>query len=157
MSDIFKIYIDRLTKERMEKIAFSSDCSFLDIHEAELQFADPIDVKGEAYLTKEHLIIHLKIHTAASLLCKICNGPACKEIILDNFYHAEPLENIKRGIYDYSVKLREAVLLEVPAFLECNNGNCPQRTELKEYFTENTMQASKKESRHFPFKNLQQE
>jgi hypothetical protein len=53
-------------------------------------------------------------------------------IKLSNFYHGEPLAEIRTGVYDFSQMLREAVLLEVPHFAECK-GNCPQRVAVKKY------------------------
>ncbi len=152
MSEVCKIYIDRLTNERVEKISTTIDSKFLAVNEAELHFDPSISVKGSAYLTKNHLIICLNADIRLSQPCKVCNALVSHKISLKNFYHAENLENISGGVYDYSQNLREALLLEIPAFVECNDGKCPDRRELEKYLIDKSSQQSPAE--HFPFKNL---
>ncbi len=62
--DQLKIYIDQTQRcSQTFKIEEVLSPDFLDIREEELLFKDPIHLKGEAYLSSEHLIIHLNIST----------------------------------------------------------------------------------------------
>lgn len=146
------LFIDRLQSGKTEKIKEILSSEFLDIHEAELTFSDKVFIDGEAYLANEHLIIQLEVKLTATLPCSICNHPTELPLELHRFYHTEEIGQIKSHIYNYSSALREAILLEVPSFVECGD-NCPNRDELKKYIHQDK---SKKldESVQFPFAEL---
>lgn len=133
MTQSFKIYIDRLKNEETEEISIIAPSEFIDIHEQDLSFPNPVRIHGEAYLADDHLILHLKIETEALIPCKICNGPVCFPLIIDDFYHTEELSSLKSSVFDYTSPLREALLLNLPAFIECNAGSCPERDTLSHY------------------------
>lgn len=147
MTHALKIYIDRLSGERTEKIEETLAPSFIDVDEKDLQFPASVSLKGKAYLAEDHLIIQLKIETEAKITCAICNERVKQKIDVKQFYHTEELENIRGHVYDYTDPLREAILLEVPSYVECL-GSCPKRTELKNYFQEETSHEQ------FPFSDL---
>ncbi len=79
-----KIYIDRLNGAPPSKIEAVLPPDFLEIDDEELLFKDPVNVKGEAYLADEHLIINLSIETTAYLPCSICNDPVHTPIQIKN-------------------------------------------------------------------------
>jgi uncharacterized metal-binding protein YceD (DUF177 family) len=139
-----QIFIDRLTEGREELIDWSLPSTFLDIHEESLSFAPEVSVQGKAYLADNFLIIQVNIEATALLPCVICNKIVEKTIALEGFYHAEPIT--KERIFDFTEKLRDAILLEVPQFYECNNGNCSERQELEKFM--------KRESTRLPFADL---
>ena len=147
MENPLKIYIDRLSGEKTEKIAETLSSSFIDVNEKDLKFKGPVSLKGKAYLAEDHLIIQLDVEAEALIPCAICNETVEKKLHIRGFYHTEELEKIRGQVYDYTHPLREAVLLEVPSYVECLN-NCPQRMSLKNYL--------KKGSDHeqFPFADL---
>ena len=145
---MLKIYIDRLVGEKTEIIREKADPSFLDIHEDELSFSMPIEIEGSSYLAGDHLILHLKAETEATLPCSICNEKVTAKILLDDFYHTALLDDCKEAVYDYSEVLREAILLEVPQFIECPQG-CPEHSAIKPYLS--------KEKTHYPFGELEQQ
>ncbi len=151
MSETFKIYIDRLRGGTTQKIDALLDPAFLDVNEPDLRFAQPVRVHGEAYLTDEHLVIHLKAKATANIPCAICNTPTETEISVDNFYHTEMLQEIRSGVFDFTEVLREAILIEVPRTLECNQGKCPERETISPYLR-NTKKSDK--TTHFPFTDL---
>lgn len=151
MDDAFKIYVEQLRKGDVEKINEKFDPSFLDIQEKELVFEDPILVIGEAYTTESELILHLEISTYAKLPCSICNEPVKIPVRLNNFYHSEPIERIKGGIFSMMDMLREGILLETPSFAECNEGLCPKRKDLERFFKKTT---TEEESEYRPFDHL---
>lgn len=133
MDDTFKIYIEQLRGGEIEEISEDLSPDFLDIHEKDLVFVDPVIVEGQAYLTENDLVLHLDINTFCLVPCAICNSQVKVEIKIKGFYHAVPLEEIKSGIYNFREILRETILLEVPLSAECEQGNCPHRKEIEKY------------------------
>lgn len=148
---MFKIYVDRLKDGQTEKIEEMAPPDFLDVHESELNFLEPVSVSGEAYLADDHLVMHLKIKTDAQMPCSICNDKLKFLIDIPDFYLAEKLEELKSPIFDYSSELREAILVQVPAYAECCNGRCPERESIKKYLKN----SQPEETPHsFPFSEL---
>ncbi len=145
------IWIDRLKNGQTQKIAESLNPSFLDTNEADLKFLAPVQIQGEAYLTNEELILHLKASTKANLPCVICNELITIDLALDSFYHTQPIHEIPSAIFDYQELLREALLLEIPHYVECNQGKCPDRPAITPYLCSNKQQ---KQEVHFPFSDL---
>lgn len=139
------IFIDRLKKEEVLHIKEETPSAFLEISEPELSFKDPVHISGKAYIVEDHLILQFNIQTTCDVPCCICNTLFTKNINIQSFYHAQPLEELKLPIFDYSLLVREAILLELPAFTECNAGNCPERTCVSKYLST---------SNSFPFQDL---
>ena len=144
---MFKIYVDRLKDGQTETIEETLPPDLLEVKEKELQFTAPIHVSGKAYLAEDHLVLQLKIKTEATMPCLICNGSVQKKITIPSFYHTEEVGDIRWQIFDYLSPMREAILLEVPNFVECM-GSCPKRGELKSYLGKGESQ--------FPFKDLEE-
>ena len=147
----FKIYIDRLKGGHTTRLHGSFDPAFLEVHEAELQFHHPVKVSGEAYLTDDHLVIHLSAATIAQMPCSICNQMIQTKVYTKDFYHTVPLAEIPSAIFDFSDPLREALLIELPRTVECNEGQCPSRETLKPF-----MRSEKRSEKtdYFPFSNI---
>ncbi len=159
MSDIFTIYIDRLKSGHTTLIEETIPSDFLGVEEKDLQFTDPVKVKGETYLADDHLILHFKIETSATLPCSACNEKFKLPVIIDNFYHAEPIKELKTGVFDYKEALREAILLQVPPFAECHGGKCPERESIAKFLkpseeTEGKKPEKEKPVVYFPFQDL---
>jgi uncharacterized metal-binding protein YceD (DUF177 family) len=133
MDEIFKIFTEQLKDGDIKKIDISCASEFLDVTEEALRFKDPIQVNGEVYLADDAVVLHFDAATIAIIPCSICNAPVKTEIKVNNFYHMIPLEEIKNGYFNFQDILREAILLEVPAFAECNNGQCQHRKEIAKY------------------------
>ena len=151
MTEAFKIYIDRLKGGLVQRIEGAFDNGFLEIDEEELRFPNPVTVKGEAYLTDEHLVIHLSASTSAEMPCSICNEMIKTPLTVGNFYHTEPLLEIQGALYDFGQALREALLIELPRTIECNQGHCPAREALEPF-----MRPEKRaeQTTYFPFADL---
>lgn len=132
MDDAFKIYVEQLRDGHIEKIEESFLYDILDVHDKDLDYQDNIDVKGEAYLAEDNLILKLNVSTLAVLPCTICNDPVKVEVKIEGLYHAVPISEIKGAVFNFKEILREAVILETPAFAECK-GNCPHRKEVGKY------------------------
>ena len=150
MSDPFKILIDRLKGGHTQKIEEALNPEFLGPDENDLKFSSKVHVRGEAYTTDTHLIINLKGGTKVQMPCAVCNQWIDVELKIDNFYHAEPMEEIRSAIFDYSEALREALLIELPRTVECNQGKCPDREIIKPFLRSQT----RDEKAHFPFADM---
>jgi|688.fasta_scaffold03504_9 uncharacterized metal-binding protein YceD (DUF177 family) len=135
MDDAFKIYIEQLRDGHTEKLEETFDSGFLEVTEKDLSFQDPILLKGDAYLAEDMLILNLNVETQAILPCSICNTPVKIALRIGGFYHAEPIEQIKGGIFNFKEVLREMILLDAPHFAECE-GRCPRRQEIAKYLKE---------------------
>lgn len=151
MDDSFKIWIDRLKNGQTQRIAETLDPSFFEIKEEELQFHAPVQVKGEAYITEDELILHLNASTLARMPCAICNKMIDAPLKIENFYHAEPISNIRDAIFDFREALREALLIELPKYIECQGGKCPERSTLLPYMRGENR---KDKTTYFPFSGL---
>jgi uncharacterized metal-binding protein YceD (DUF177 family) len=66
--------------------------------------------------------------------CLICNQDVQVKISIPNLYYTEEVAHIKGSVFDYQEVIREAILLEIPYTVECNNGDCPERAAMAEYF-----------------------
>lgn len=152
MDDAFKIWIDRLTEGEVQKIVGSFAPSFLEIDEKELQFRSPVQANGQAYLADNHLVIHLTAGTTVTVPCAICNQMVETELQIDNFYHTEALSDIPDAVFDFSIPLRESLLIELPHYFECNKGHCPERAALMPYLKKQKQPSDT--NIHFPFADL---
>ena len=157
MSELFKIFIDRLKDGHSQKISEEVSSEFLDMDEQDLSFAEKVTVEGESYLADDHIILHLKITTSSFVPCSICNEIFEFPIEIDDFYHAESLEEIPAAIFDFSSQIREAILLQVPPFSECHEGNCPERKLITPFLKKLDETSLKKTqlNTHFPFADLE--
>lgn len=153
MDDVFKIYVEQLREGHEEKIVEKLDPDFLDIHEPDLAFHQPVELEGVAYLAERELVLQWNVKTEAEISCSICNEPVKVPIQIRNFYYSEPLTEIKSGIYNYKNLLRETILLEVPSFAECCEGNCPKRQEYRQFIKESSDRPYQEEG-YQPFSGL---
>jgi len=152
--DRFRIHTESLRNGHVEKIQEEFSCDFIDVKEDRLIFKDPVFVSGEAYLADSDLVLHLDIETKAIIPCSICNEPVEVPIDLKGLYLTEPLDQIKTGLFSLVEPLREAILIETPAFAECNQGNCPARNELEKYFKKPLSSETEDPDGYRPFENL---
>jgi DUF177 domain-containing protein len=144
------IFFARLDDGREQKIDEIIDPSFLEIDEPELKFKKNIIARGRAYLANDYLIIQAKLEVYATLPCSICNELIEEKLNVEDFYHAEKISDIPSLQFDYSELLREMILIQIPQFVECSGGNCPERAALSSYLKQKAPAANT----HFPFTNL---
>lgn len=154
MQEAFKIWIDRLGEGRLQAIEGSFDPSFLEVDEKELQFRFPVHVKGKAYVADQHLVIHLAANTVATMPCAICNEMVETELKVEHFYHSEPINEIPNAVFNFGAPLREALLIELPKYFECCQGNCPERATLAPYLRSYKKEEQQEEGFNFPFSDL---
>jgi uncharacterized metal-binding protein YceD (DUF177 family) len=140
----------------MERIDENLPSSFLEIEEDELKFSEAVHVHGEAYLADEHFVLKLTAHAEAFLPCLACNQMTEIPLQVEEFYFSLPIAELTSPIFDYSEALREALLLELPHYVECNEGNCPERENMTVYLKKNPVSGDTS-STHFPFSDLEKE
>lgn len=133
MNSLFTLYVDRIREEQSEEIDLVCPPDFLAIDEPELIFTAQVKVKGKAYLAQDHFIVELHAKAEALLPCKICNELSPFSITTEPLRLVLPISSIKGGVYRYEEDLREAILIEIPLFFECNGGKCPSREKMKPY------------------------
>lgn len=155
MEDIFKIYVEQLRDGHIEKIVGDIPSKRLELNDAELHFIDPIHLRGEAYLANDALVLNFDVEGKAEIACTICNQPVQIDVEVANFYHVEPLDEIKSGVYNFREILREDILLNTPQFAECG-GNCPRREDVKKYLKTDKEDPAEKEEQegYHPFADL---
>lgn len=151
MDDAFKIYIEQLRNGQERVINEKLDPDFLEVNETDLVFKKEVDLHGTVYLADKELILHWNAETEALIPCSICNDKVPVKIEVKNFYHSEPTADIKTGIFNFKELLRNTILLETPQFVECHNGKCPDRKEIKKYLKDAS--DNDNEGQH-PFANL---
>lgn len=137
MESPFQIYVDRLRGGKREEISFANTPEFLGVTENELSFKAPIQVDGEAYLADNELLLHLNMKAEAEMPCKICGVAVQIPVEVKNFYHSLPASDVKSAIFDFSSIVREEILIQLPQFAECGNGQCPKRKDFDQYFRKN--------------------
>lgn len=148
--DDLVIYIDRLKGGKEEEIQLSILPTFLEIEEKELVFPSPISVQGKAYLAGSELVIEVTLDLMLKLPCPICNEMCKHPLLLKNVRGCFSLDEIKKSVFHLPPFLREEILVQVPPFLECQKGRCPERQQVKEYLR----QKKEKSNNHLPFKDL---
>lgn len=146
----FNILIDRLKGGQTLKIEEKADPAFLGPDEPELLFKTPVTVKGEAYLTDDHLILHVTAATKVEMPCAVCNAMISVDLKVTDYYHTEPVEEIRSAVYDFSEVLREALLIELPRTVECSGGKCPDRAKIEPFLRP-------QDRTNFPFADINKE
>jgi uncharacterized metal-binding protein YceD (DUF177 family) len=149
-----KIYIDRLRGGQTQKIDEVLSPDFLDIHEEELLFKDPIKIHAESYIADSYLVIHLNAETLAYLPCSICNESVQIQVAIKQFPITEELSEIKGAVFDLEEKIREIILLQVPLFTECVPGQCPEREHIKKFLKPEPSSPISGEHQYLPFSDL---
>lgn len=133
IDDTFRIYIDRLKDDQEQVIEETCSPGFLEITDKELQFDAPVHIDGSAYLAESELVLRLNVSTEAKMPCSICNDWIEIPIQIEDFIHVVPLDEIKTGVYDFKEILREEILVAVPNFIECHDGQCPNRKDIDKF------------------------
>ena len=156
MVDCFTLCLEQLREGKTLPIELSLDPHELEIGDEELTFISKIIVDGGAYLAEDHLVIQLDLQGQSQLPCSICNQPVKNSFNLKNVYITKPLLEIKGGRFSFKEDLREAILLETPSFVECNDGHCPERESIQPYLkTTSSSSEVKKDNTYYPFGNLE--
>lgn len=154
MEDGFNIYIERLREGHIEEISESFSSDFLNESPNEYRFEKPIQVTGQAYLAGDQLVIHLTLEAIVLIPCRICNEFTPLDIKVQEMYDGIPVESIKSGVYCIRQLIQEAMMLQLPEFYECHQGNCPEREKLKKYLKAKPSKDNDDLEGYQPFKEL---
>jgi hypothetical protein len=130
------IFIDRLVNEGEFEHSGTLDPAILGLNEQEC-IAGPILYQLKAYLADDHLVVTFDVKSLLKIPCKICNEFTDYDVNCTKQTHLEPLNELKKGFYDASECLTEAILINIPPFYECE-GNCPQRASLAPFLKKET-------------------
>ncbi len=152
MDDKYLIYLDRLRKGEKEDLTGKIPATVFEIEESELICKDPIEVTGEAYISDEHLILHFSASTKVTMPCSICNHMIEQNIEIKNAYQTIELTEIDGATFSSEQLIRDTLLLELPHFVECNNGNCKERPLIEPYL--HKPEEEKGDDIHYPFSGL---
>ena len=132
MNEFLRIYVDRLKDGHKEIIQEEFSSSLICVNDKDLRFVGPIFIDGEVYLVDNELVLHLSVKATAVLSCTVCNQEVVHNIAVLDSYQNVQVEAIKGAVFDMTELLREMILLEVPAFIECD-GACPGREEINKF------------------------
>jgi uncharacterized metal-binding protein YceD (DUF177 family) len=156
MTDICVIHIDRLKEGKSLKIEETFSPKDLDLGDDSLTFDSRIEIKGNTYLAEDHLVIQLDIKGSAIMPCLVCNKETKIPFFLKNVYITKPTDDISSGSFSFKDDLREAIYLDLPAYAECQEGDCPERKNMQNYLKQSSSSgAAKKEDHYFPFNSLE--
>lgn len=150
MDSPLKIFTEQLRHGKREMIEHVLPSDLLDLNEPDISFHSPVHLKGEAYETDEHLILHLFAHTEVQMPCSVCNQMTVVPLQAEDIYHTIPLNELKSTIFDFTDIVREELVLLIPQFVECQEGKCPERSTVTKF-----MKSPKvSDEHHFPFADL---
>jgi uncharacterized metal-binding protein YceD (DUF177 family) len=139
------LYTEQFEEGKKEKIDQTLSPEFLKISEEELNFKSPVHLQGEASVITDHLILKFSVTTEAEMLCSVCNRPVRFSIAAKEISHSLPLAEMESSIFDYTDLVRDEILLQIPQFVECNGGKCPERPQIEKFL---------KKPGNFPFADL---
>lgn len=152
MIEELKVFLSDLDSGLCSKLDVSVSPEFLNVKDADLAFVDPVHVQGDVYLAGDELIAKISCHTHASMTCKVCNEMTKVEVAVEGLYFTYPRSEVVNGQFNCTELVREAILLDLPAFAECG-GDCPQRDSLGAYLADTS--DSTEEEVYRPFADLQ--
>lgn len=128
----FRIYVDRLSSDE-EEIQEEVESTFLQGALPDLNFTQPVDIQGVAYMADHTLVLTLSASTQCQQPCKVCLAPVFSDVETDDVCHVIEPKDLKSGVYNFQKILREDILLATPEHVECNGGNCPERSNMQKY------------------------
>ena len=146
MDEEFTIYVDRLRNGAVETIDLSLSAVCLEQDDERLRFEGAVIIRGEAYVAEDELVLHLSLEATALVPCVICQKELALPVVVKDWYHAEPLEQIPTALYCFRPLVRESLILEAPQLAECGH-NCPERKNIEHYL-------SKGDTQYRPFADL---
>lgn len=131
----------------------------LELADDELSFESPIHVQGSGYLAEDLVVIQLDIEGSCYLPCAVCNKPVKIPFVLENTYITKPLSECSGGKVCFLQDLREAILLEIPSFTECEGGQCPERSHMAPYLKQPSLKTPRQEEKdlYYPFDGLEEQ
>ncbi len=150
MDSPLKIFTEQLRDGKREQIEHVLPPDFLGLGEPDLIFQHPIYLKGEVYATDEDLILQLSAHTEVKMPCSICNDMTFVTLKTEELYHTILLSELESTTFDFTDILREEIVILIPQYVECQQGNCPERKVISKFMKSKVVSPQN----HFPFADL---
>ncbi len=150
MESPLKIFTEQLRDGKREQIEHVLPPDFLGLSEPDLIFQHPIYLKGEVYATDEDLILQLSAHTEVKMPCSICNDMTFVTLKTEELYHTILLSELESTTFDFTDILREEIVILIPQYVECQQGNCPERKVISKFMKSKVVSPQN----HFPFADL---
>ncbi|MGR3973051.1 MAG: hypothetical protein QRY72_00500 [Candidatus Rhabdochlamydia sp.] len=149
MTEDLILFIDRLEEGQEELINHTLAGSFLGIHEEEIQTPHPVMIKGKASCICSFLMLSLEVSTVIVMPCSICNALTTVCLSNQDISYSLPLSDLPSSQFDYTELVREEIVMMIPQFTHCSQGNCPKREGINQYCKKNVPS-----SQNFPFAQL---
>lgn len=130
-----KIYLRNFSfkeTEELKEIVSSAEMNIPEVFPLQ-----EFEVRGQATVAGNFLILHISTQLNAQLECCICTQTSSFPISLNNYCISTELEKCDSTIFYFGKELQDALLLEIPIAFECNQGNCPERKLIQKYLKSN--------------------
>ncbi len=154
MESPLKIFTEQLRDGKREEIEHALPPDFLAIQEPDLTFHSPIHLKGEAYATDDYLVLQLSAHTEVQMPCSICNEMTFITLKTEEIYHTIFFCDLTSTTFDFTDIVREEIVILIPQFVECQQGACPDRTQISKFMKNKAVSTPSSAENHFPFADL---
>jgi uncharacterized metal-binding protein YceD (DUF177 family) len=153
MKKKLNIYVDRLQGGKSDHFEESLPPDSLQLSDDILTFKDPILVKGLAYLSEDFLIIQFSVDTQVWVACSLCNEELKRSIHLRDVIEEIPIDDIQGAVFDCAAVIRQAILLEIPFFVQCGGEVCKNRKSIEKYLRMTDLPKAEDDTQQ-PFKDL---
>jgi uncharacterized metal-binding protein YceD (DUF177 family) len=140
MEDMLCIYVDRLRHGARENIHDLLPPKMMEVEGDDIVCEEPIEVDIEAYSADGGIVLNVTAKTKIGMPCSVCNTTVPYDIHVRDYYHVLENHELKKAVFNAMPIVREAVLLELPSAVECNDGSCPERENMKKYLKKDNME-----------------
>lgn len=147
------IAVSQLQRGAVVPFTVEAPAALLGLEEEEVIPLETIKISGRAYLLEKDLIAHFSAETKVKMPCAICNEWVTVPLQVNEAVQTIPTSEVGFDGYDLSPLIREELVLALPQFVECNEGNCPKRKELKKSRAKSSNNQESEEGYH-PFAGL---
>jgi uncharacterized metal-binding protein YceD (DUF177 family) len=147
------ISVSQLQRGAVVPFTVEAPASLLELEEEEVVPLETVKISGRAYLLEQDLIAHFDAETKVKMPCAICNEWVTVPLKVTESVQTIPTSEVGFNGYDLAPLVREELILALPQFVECNEGNCPKRKELKKSRAKSSNNQEGEEGYH-PFAGL---
>lgn len=147
------IAVSQLQRGAVAHFTVEAPAALLELEEEEVVPLETIKISGRAYLLEQDLIAHFSAETKVKMPCVICNESVVVPLKVTEVVQTMPTSEIGFDGYDLAPLIREELILALPQFVECIEGNCPKRKELKQSRAKSSNKKEEEEGYH-PFAGL---
>lgn len=144
MEKPFCVPYGELRQQGSLEINHSAPAAFMEVEEPYMGFTGEIQVQGRCELMDQGISLLLDIEAKTIQPCTVCNENTSATISIKQLHHFEKNPETCNNVFDFNDIVREAVLLETPEFIECLEGNCEARNDVKKYLKEDNDGSTKR-------------